>query len=132
MTRKPSKTGRIITPDGVNVWPHELKTAKSLIRYGHIIEFIRVSNRDRENNADCYIDGEKWEMKSPTANHLRTVGKNLKEGRWQSDKIVFDSRRMKRVPDKAIMRELSKQLSEIKGVTQIKFVNRHGESIDIK
>ncbi|MCL2451670.1 hypothetical protein FWD20_02235 [Candidatus Saccharibacteria bacterium] len=132
MTRKLSKQGKIIIPDGVNIWPHEHKTAKSLIKYGHIVEFIRKSNRLRETSADCYIDGIKWEMKAPTADHLRTIKRNLKEGRWQSDRIVFDSRRMKRVPDKAIARELSKQLSEIAEIKRIKFVNRHGEVVDIK
>jgi len=132
MVRRVSKKGRIIIPDGVNIWPHEHKTAKALIRYGHVVEFIRRSTRLRETSADAYLDGEKWEMKSPTADHIKAIKRNLKDARWQSDKVVFDSRRMKRVPDKAIERELSTQLSGIKEVRRIKFVNRHGEVVDIK
>ncbi len=36
------KNGKIIIPDGVDVWPHELESAKVLIRYGHTVEFLKA------------------------------------------------------------------------------------------
>lgn len=123
--------GKIIIPDGVSVWPHELESAKVLIRYGHIVEFLKAINRKGEQTADCLVDGIAWEMKAPKASSLKAVERNLKRGKWQSCRIVFDSRRMKYVPDKAIERELRKRFAEIKEIKKIKFINRHGQVIDI-
>ena len=123
--------GKIIIPDGVDVWPHELESAKVLIRYGHIVEFLKAIDQKGKQTADCLIDGSTLEMKAPTASNIKSVERNLKRGKWQSCRIVFDSRRMKYVPDKAIERELRKRFAEIKEIEKIKFINRHGQVIDI-
>ena len=34
-------TGKIIIEPGLNVWPHELKTAEALAAAGYTVEFIR-------------------------------------------------------------------------------------------
>ena len=107
-------TGKIIIPDGVDVWPHELESAKILIRYGHTVEFLKAIDQKGKQTADCLIDGSTWEMKAPKASSIKAVERNLKRGKWQSCRIVFDSRRMKYVPDKAIERELMKRFAEIK------------------
>ncbi len=39
---------------------------------------------------------------------------------------------MKGIPDKAVQRELSAQLVELPRIAAIKFINRHGEIIDIR
>lgn len=126
-----TKTGKIIIPDGVDIWPHELETAKVLIRYGHTVEFIKAADQKGKQTADCLIDGVSWEMKAPRASSLKTVERNLKRGKWQSCCIVFDSRRMKYVPDKAIERELRKRFAEIKEIKQIKFINRHAQIVEL-
>ncbi len=124
-------TGKIIIPNGVNVWPHELESAKVLIRYGHTVEFLKAIDQKGKQTADCLVDGSTWEMKAPKASNIKAVERNLKRGKWQSCRIVFDSRRMKYVPDKAIERELRKRFAEIKEIERIKFINRHGQVIDI-
>lgn len=125
------KAGKIIIPDGVNVWPHELESAKALIRYGYTVEFLKAVDQKGKQTADCLIDGITWEMKAPKASSLKAVERNLKRGKWQSCQIVFDSRRMKYIPDKAIERELRRRFAEIKEIKQIKFINRHSQVIDI-
>lgn len=125
------KAGKIIIPDGVNVWPHELESAKALIRYGYTVEFLKAVDQKGKQTADCLIDGITWEMKAPKASSLKAVERNLKRGKWQSCRIVFDSRRMKYIPDKAIERELRRRFAEIKEIKQIKFINRHSQVIDI-
>jgi hypothetical protein len=50
----------------------------------------------------------------------------------QSDKVVFDSRRMKRIPDKAIEHELITKSHANSSLARVWFVNRHGKVIDIK
>lgn len=128
---KRSRIGKIIIPVGVDVWPHELESAKVLIRYGHVVEFMKAINQRSKQTADCMLDGIIWEMKAPKASNLKAVERNLKRGKWQSCRIVFDSRRMKHVPDKAIERELRRRFTEINGIKEIKFINRHGQVIDI-
>ena len=125
------KNGKIIIPDGVDVWSHELESAKILIRYGHIVEFLKAIDQKGKQTADCLIDDITWEIKAPKASNLKAVERNLKRGRWQSCRIIFDSRRMKYIPDKAIERELRKRFTEIKEIEKIKFINRHGQVIDI-
>ncbi len=125
------KNGKIIIPDGVDVWPHELESAKILIRYGHIVEFLKAIDQKGKQTADCLIDDITWEIKAPKTSNLKAVERNLKRGRWQSCRIIFDSRRMKYIPDKAIERELRKRFTEIKEIEKIKFINRHGQVIDI-
>lgn len=125
------KTGKIIIPYGVDVWPHELESAKVLIQYGCIVEFLKAADRKGKQTADCLIDGVTWEMKAPKASNLKAVERNLKRAKWQSCRIVFDSRRMKYVPDKVVERELRKHFSEMKGISKIKFINRRGQVIDI-
>ena len=132
MSPKKKSIGKIIKPGNVNVWPHEEVTAKVLALAGYNVEFIPCGKRAGENSADAYLDGVKWEMKAPRAGSLKAVERNLKRGRWQSDKIIFDSRRMKGVPDKAIERELRKRFDEIDGINEIMFINRHGNIIDIR
>ena len=126
------KPGKITVPGGANVWPHEYQTAMALARAGYNVEFILKSNVARQTSADAYIEGIKWEMKAPTSAKLSAVEDNLKKASRQSCYIVFDSRRMKRLPDKAIERELRTQLDKSKVIRRILFVNRHGQVIDIE
>lgn len=124
--------GRIIKAGDVNLWPHEEATAKVLALCGHDVEFIRKSNRERERSADAYVDGVKWEFKSPTANHTKTIIKNLKDAKWQSDRVIIDARRMKKVPDEAILRELKASSREVPEIKHIKYISKAGKLLDIK
>ena len=127
-----NKIGKVITHGDVNIWPHEAATARSLAKNGETVEFIRKSEKKHETSADIFINGAKWEMKSPRSGKLSAVEYNLKKASKQSDKVVFDSRRMKHIPDKAIMRELIAKSHINKSVSRVKFVNRYGKIIDIK
>ena len=126
------QSGKIIIPSGVNVWPHEYQTAQSLADAGYVVEFIRKSDLPRERSADAFLDGEKHEFKAPKSAKLSAVEDNLKKASRQASNIVFDSRRMKRVPDKAIERELITQLEKSRVITRIVFINRHGIVIEIR
>lgn len=129
---KKSKIGKIIKPGDANIWPHEEATANTLAMYGYNVEFIRKSNRDREHSADAYIDKAKWEFKAPTAKHTKTILKNLKEAKWQSDKVVLDSRRMKGVPNEAILREVKRSIKEVPEINKLKYISKSGKLVDIK
>ena len=124
--------GKIIIGSGVNVWLHELKTAEALAAAGYVIEFIRRSEEVRAKSADALIDGMIWEMKSPTADNLHALDRNLRRALHQSNCIIIDSCRMKKVPDHAIEHELRKLAAELRSLKRLKFVNRKRAVIDIK
>lgn len=126
-----NRKGKIVIPEGANVWPHEMESARVLARQGYVVEFLRAIDQKGRQTADCLLDGELWEMKAPTASNIKAVERNLKRGKWQSGCIVFDSRRMKKVPDKVIEHELRRHRQGMKGIERVKFINRHGEVLDI-
>ena len=132
MTRMSQQQGKIIIARDLNVWEHELKTAKALADAGCVVEFIRRSEEKRAKSADALIDGVVWEMKSPTADNLHALDRNIRRGLHQSGNIVFDSVRMKKVPDSAVERELRKLAAELCSLKHLKFVNRKRAVIDIK
>lgn len=128
-----SNRGQIIIQSGANVWPHEMKTAEALAAAGYTVEFIRRSEEQRVTSADVIIGGVVWEMKAPKAPNMKAVEKNLRKAMDQSDCVVFDSRRMKGIPDHAIERELRVcAAGRVKKLKRLLFVNRKAQVIDIK
>lgn len=124
--------GNIVIPGDVVVRSHELETARALANAGHNITFLRKSNIEYRQTPDALIDGERWEFKAPEASNARAVERNLYRALKQADRVVFDGRRMKRFPDRAILRELKKWLPKLKSCKGLKFVTRSGEVIDLK
>ncbi|WP_428378263.1 hypothetical protein [Olsenella sp. Marseille-QA0557] len=124
--------GKIIIEPGVNVWPHELKTAEALAMAGYTVEFVRRSEQKRMHSADVLIDNELWEFKAPTSDKVSAVDKNVRKALHQAKHVVFDSRRMKKVSDIQIEHELRKSAQVLRSMRHLVFVNRHAEVIDIK
>ena len=123
--------GKIIIPAGVNVWPHELETAKALANFGYTVEFKKKAEGIKVHSADAYINGVLWEFKAPNGSRLDTVERNLRRAKKQSGYIVFDSVRIKKVPDMAIRREILAKAPLISGIQKIIFINRKRECVDI-
>jgi hypothetical protein len=124
--------GKTTIPSYVNVWPHELRTAQSLTAIGHNVEFIRKSELDRQRSADAYVDGVRYEFKAPKSDKMDAVERNLKKASRQSCNVVFDSRRMKKIPDVAILRELTSKSHANKSIKRLLFVNRCGIVVVVK
>ena len=57
LRRMAREKGKIIIAPGINVWPHELKTAEALAEAGHVVEFVRRREEKRAKSADALIDG---------------------------------------------------------------------------
>ena len=108
-----------------------MDTARALARDGRDVEFIDKGGRG-DGCADVRMDGLIWEMKSPKADNIKAIERNVKRARIQFENVIIDSRRMKRVPDAAILRALEKHAHEVKGVSRLLFVNRHGNVIVVK
>ncbi|WP_165251982.1 hypothetical protein [Adlercreutzia sp. ZJ304] len=72
-------------------------------------------------------------MKAPTASKLKSIERNLRRGLDQSSNIVFDSHRMKGLPDTAIEREVRAcSDGRIKGLAHLIYINRKGVVVDMK
>lgn len=122
--------GEVRIPAGVIIWRHELSTASVLAAAGCVVEFLAVTHGNSKS-PDILMNGVKWEIKSPVAQRLPAIERNLKRAYSQSANIVFDSRRMGRLPDQSIQRELVKQFVLTKDIKQILFINRKAKIIDI-
>ena len=123
--------GKIIIPAKTNIWPHELQTAKALANHGYTVEFKKKTEGYKVHSADAYIDGILWEFKAPRACKLETVERNLRRAKNQSCNIVFNTIRMKKIPDTAIKRETSAKAPFISNIHKIILINRKRECIDI-
>ena len=114
-------------------WPHEMKTAEALAADGRAVGFIRRSEQQRATPADAIVDGLIWEMKAPKAPNLKAVEKSLRKATGQYAYVIFDSRRMKGIPDHAIERELRVcAAGRVKALKRLLFVNRQAQVIGIK
>ena len=131
MSAMPTARGKIIIAAGLNVWDHELRTAEALANVGYTVEFVPKSETDFQRTADVLIDGIYWEMKAPKSSKIHMVEQNLRRALRQSPNVVFDSRRMKGLPDSAIERELRKWSRELASLRRLLFVGRHSAVIDI-
>lgn len=126
------RVGHIDIPGDVDVWPHELATAKALARAGHDVRFIKKSNIEHEKTPDCLVDGDCWELKAPRTSNARAVQRNLHRALRQAPCVVFDGRRMKQMSDKRILHEIEKWLPDLKSCKHLKYINSNGDVIDIK
>lgn len=124
--------GKIIIAPDLNVWPHEYETAKALAKTGLTVEFIRRSEEYRTTSADVIIDGEYWEIKAPISSKASAVDKNIRKALHQSKFVIFDSYRMKQLPDSVIERELRKSARVLHSMRRLLFVDRRRSVIDIK
>lgn len=132
MTGMISHEGKIVIQSGANVWPHELKTAEALAAAGCTVEFIRRSEEQRAQSADVLMLGEIWEMKAPRSDKASAIDKNVRKALHQSKWVIFDSRRMKKIPDSTVERELRKSAQTLHSMRRLLFINRKAEVIDIK
>lgn len=124
--------GKVIIEPGLNIWPHELKTAEALAIAGYTVEFVRKSEDDYVKTPDALIDGVRWEFKSPKSGKPEMILKNLRRALHQSGCIVFDCRRMKQLPNRVIEREVRLRANELKSLKHLLYINRRGDVVIIK
>ena len=127
-----SGSGKIVIAPGINLWEQEYETAQALAAAGLTVEFIRRSEESRRTSADVIVNGLAWEMKAPMADNVRAIDRNLRRALHQSSNIIFDSHRMKKLPDTVIERELRKHALGMRSIKHLWFINRRREIIDIK
>lgn len=120
-----SKQGDIIIREGAQVWDHELRTARALTVAGYDVVFLPKSNNSNESSPDVLLDGLIWEMKSPVSDQAKRVQRSLRRGLHRSENIIFDSRRIKKLSDAQVRRELEKWAPQLRHLKRLIYVDKH-------
>jgi hypothetical protein len=111
---------------------HEVSAAWLLARhYNCTIKFLKPVIGYKIRTPDFIMNGQEWELKSPTGNAKTTIANNLINAKSQSPHIVFDSRRTK-IPDTTIIRELRKYLISKSSIKKIIIITKNEKVLAIK
>ncbi|MDO5481218.1 MAG: hypothetical protein Q4F60_02655 [Candidatus Saccharibacteria bacterium] len=101
------KIGRIDKKNVVTE-PHEDSTVVYLAQFGFDIELVKPANTYKTKSADAFMMGAIWEMKSPTTFNKATIKADFRKAKSQSNRIIFDLRRVKKNAD-----DVEKQILKI-------------------
>lgn len=129
---KAPRIGRVIIPQDVNVWPHELSTARVLASDGRCVEFLPRIDGNRARSADILMGGVVWEMKSPETGRLSSLQRVLRRASKQSSNIIIDDARMRGVSDAAVEKELRRLKPLVKAIRRLVFVSKGRDVVDIR
>lgn len=122
------KVGRVVT-NGVKLEPHEESTAVYLTQFGFNVEYLKPRNTYKTGSADFLISGAIWETKSPTTFKKSTIKTDFRKAKKQSDRIIFDLRRVKKYADD-IEKYIIKIFSEPGHVRHLIIIEKSGKAID--
>lgn len=124
---KKSNSGKVVIPQGLEIWHHELQTALALAKAGYVVEFLASNSIRYAKSPDLLISNEKWEAKAPRTDKLSAVERNLKRATKQSGNVIIDSHRMRKIHDGSIQRFLTQKFRQQKTIKKLLFVNRKRE-----
>jgi hypothetical protein len=103
---------------------HEIELAWILARhFNTVVEFLRPIEGYRLKTADLVINGQIWEMKSPTGRGRTTVSNQFKRASKQSSHVVFDARRIQLSED-AVLEQVRKECTRRKSIKEVLFVTK--------
>ena len=112
-----------LTQNKVHLQEHEWQTVKYFLEQGKDVELIPPIQVEKCRTPDFVMDGQVWEMKSPTGGGKHTIKHNVQNAKEQSRYVVLDLRRCKLSDDRAVKEaehhfRLSKRLRKIKIITK--------------
>lgn len=87
------RPGSLFVPKGLNVDPHELRTAERMQELGYNVAFRPLAHGPNVKNPDVVMDGIIWEFKAPLGGGKNTVDHQMARARKQSNRLVLDLRR---------------------------------------
>lgn len=122
------KIGRV-DRKGVSTELHEDSTILYLTQFGLDIELVKPANTHKTNNADVFMLGAIWEMKSPTTCNKATIKADFRKAKLQSDRIIFDLRRVKKNADD-VERQLIKIFQGRGRVRRLIIIGKNGKVLD--
>lgn len=80
-----------------------------LARLGKDLVFRTVSTAQGAKNPDLLLDGNLWEMKSPTGTGKSTISHQFERARKQADRLVLDLNRTA-LPDQEVLAEVRRRV----------------------
>lgn len=89
------KIGRV-DKNNIDIEPHEDSTILYLAQFGFDIEVVKPTNAYKAKSPDIFMMGAIWEMKSPISYNKSTIKSDFRRAGEQSDRVVFDLRRVKK------------------------------------
>ncbi|MBO7699199.1 hypothetical protein J6S39_00730 [Candidatus Saccharibacteria bacterium] len=125
-----NKIGRV-DQRGVFLNPHEAGTILYLTQFGLDIEVIRPTNTNKSRSADIVMLGTAWEIKSPTTSNISTIKEDFRKAMTQSDKIIFDLRRIKKDTEN-VEKHILRIFKERGRVRRLMIISKDGKIIDFR
>ena len=132
MKNSAPKFGNIRLPADESIWQHELVAVQALAREGYDVEFIATRSGNHRKSPDIKMGGIYWEIKSPRADKLSAIERNIKRALKQSPNIIIDSQRMKKIHDTTIEKYLIQKFHQQKAIQKMIFINRKHTVIVIR
>ncbi len=122
------KVGRV-NKKGVSTESHEDSTILYLTQFGLDIELIKPANVPKTKNADIFMLGATWEMESPTTCNKTTIKADFRKAKSQSDRIIFDLRRVKKDAD-GVEKQILKIFEGRGRVRRLIIIEKSGKILD--
>lgn len=124
------KQGKI-TPNGVILYPHELKTVVLLTEIGLDIILIPKSNKYGEHSPDIKIGNLEWKIKCPKGQGKYLIQNTLHKAAHQSENIIIDLRRIKLKQENSLSK-IEQTFRTSKRIKRIKVITKSRKIIDLK
>ena len=83
--------------NGIKITEDEKYAANFLVSRGYCIEVVRPQNIPHSKNADFLIGGVIWEVKTPQGESKYGVERIYRKAAKQSNSLIFDLRKSKRL-----------------------------------
>ena len=120
------RIGRVIKPSNTAPWPHEERVAEILSKVGYEVEFIPEVGVT--GSPDILLDGVRYEIKSPKSSKSNTWEQRLKDAtNDQSRNVIFDSSRIKGVPDYKVLSWLRSKYRTQSQIKKLIFIDKKGK-----
>lgn len=121
------RVGKVIIPAKANPWPHEERVARILAKNGHVVEFIPEAS---SKTPDIYLDGVFFEIKSPFSGRPCSIEQNIRRALIQSNNIIIDISRIKKIDEKSLRSFLSRKVKQQKQIGRLLLITKNGNIID--
>ena len=119
----------ILTQNKVHLLDHEWRTVKFLLESGKDIELIPPIQVEKCRTPDFVMDGQVWEMKSPTGGGKHTIKHTIQNAKEQSRTVVLNLRRCKLQDDRAIS-EANHHFTLSKRLRKMIIITKSGKTLD--
>ena len=127
-----SSKGKIIIPANADIWPHELSAAQALSAAGYTVEFLPRIQGHKVKTPDILLNSSPWEIKCPQTDQITAIERNIRRACKQSNRVVLDSRRMRKLKGKTIIKECQSCTQRIKSLQRLLLIIHPDNVLAIK